>query len=154
MIYFLRSSAGPIKIGTTIRLTQRLRQLAAEHGEGLEVLAVLDGSRDVEQALHGRFAHLRRVGEWFEPGDDLLGFIVSDGRPWDGSDEVAAPDIATIRVEAYVNDLIREAAAITRESVVAYSTRVLRERAEADILTNAKRRIQELEKGMGGEGDA
>lgn len=34
MIYFIRSPAGPIKIGTTIRLSQRLKQLAAEHGEG------------------------------------------------------------------------------------------------------------------------
>lgn len=88
MIYFIRSRTGRIKIGTTIRLSQRLKQLAAEHGQGLEVLAVIDGSHEAERCLHGRFAHLRSVGEWFEPGDDLLGFIVSDGRPWDGTDEV------------------------------------------------------------------
>ena len=88
MIYFIRSPAGPIKIGVSIRLSQRLKQLVAEHGEGLEVLAVVDGSYDEEKALHGRFAHLRTVGEWFEPGDDLVGFIVSDGQSWDGTDEV------------------------------------------------------------------
>lgn len=157
MIYFLRSPAGPIKIGTTIRLSQRLRQLAAEHGEGLEVLAVLEGSREVEQALHGRFAHLRRVGEWFEPGDDLMGFIVSDGRPWDGTDEVAAPDIATIRVETEVNELVRKAAAISRESMVAFATRILREQAEAVILADAERIVAELKgkaKGKGGEAGA
>ncbi len=96
MIYFVRSPAGPIKIGTRIRLSQRLRQLASEHGPGLEVLEVADGSYEVERALHGRFAHLRQVGEWFEPGDDLLGFIASDARPWDGLDE--AGGVSSIRV--------------------------------------------------------
>ena len=72
MIYFLRNAdRTAIKIGTTIRLSARLKTLAAEHGE-LEVLAVIDGGRDQEKGLHRRFADLRTVGEWFEPGDDLL----------------------------------------------------------------------------------
>jgi hypothetical protein len=88
VIYFIkRPDDGRIKIGTTVRLSQRLRQLVAEHGNGLIVLAVTDGDRDIEQALHQRFAGLRIVGEWFEPGDDLLGFIVAEAREWDGSDE-------------------------------------------------------------------
>lgn len=62
MIYFIRSPSGPIKIGTTIRLSQRLKQLAAEYGEGLEVLAVTEGDRNVEQELHRRFGHLRLEG--------------------------------------------------------------------------------------------
>ena len=124
MIYCIRSPAGRIKIGTTIRFSRRLRQLAAEHGEGLEVLAVVDGSFDVDRALHRRYAHLRHVGDWFEPGDDLTGFIVSDGRPWDGTDEeqpgvpvrISTNLVAMARyicnfsgqsVEAYLNELIR-----------------------------------------------
>jgi len=91
VIYFIRSPAGPIKIGTTTRLSHRLKQLAAEHGEGLEVLAVTEGSFGAERELHGRFAHLRTVGEWFEPGSDLMGFIVADGKSWDGHDEVPGP---------------------------------------------------------------
>lgn len=88
MIYFIRASeGGPIKIGTTIRLSRRLKQLMAEFDCGLELLAVMDGNRDEEQALHRRFGHLRVVNEWFEPGDDLVGFIVAEGRPWDLSDE-------------------------------------------------------------------
>lgn len=59
----------------------------AEHGEGLEVIAVTEGAHSVERRLHRRFSHLRTAGEWFEPGDDLLGFIVAEARPWDGSDE-------------------------------------------------------------------
>jgi T5orf172 domain len=88
LIYFIKSPDGPIKIGTTIRLSERLKKLAAEYGEGLEVLAVTEGDRDIEQELHERFSYLRRVGEWFEPGDDLVGFIVAEGKPWDGADEV------------------------------------------------------------------
>ncbi len=42
MIYFIKSPDGPIKIGTTIRIVQRLKDLIAEHGPGLEVLAVTD----------------------------------------------------------------------------------------------------------------
>lgn len=53
-------------------------------------------------------------------------------------------EMSTIRVESDVNELVREAAAIARESMVAYTTRVLREKAEADILANAERRIAEL----------
>ena len=110
MIYFIKSPQGPIKIGTTIRLTQRLRALASEHGQGLEVLAVADGSFEVERNLHRRFAHLRKVGEWFEPGDDLLGFIVSDGKPWDGSDEAEPLDQGTmIRVSAGFAQTFRKA---------------------------------------------
>jgi len=87
MIYFIRPKVGgAIKIGTSIRLSQRIRQLQAEFGE-LEVLAVTDGSYDEESILHQRFAHLRHHGEWFEPGDDLLAFIIRDGRPWNGADE-------------------------------------------------------------------
>jgi hypothetical protein len=89
MIYFIRRpDGGPIKIGTTIRLTERLKQLIAEHGPGLEVLAVAEGSYDRERELHRRFSHLRHGRtEQFEPGDDLVGFIVAEGRAWDGSDE-------------------------------------------------------------------
>lgn len=86
MIYFIQPKAGgPIKIGTTVRLGQRLKQLAAESGAELQVLAVVDGGFREEKSLHQRFAHLRQVGEWFEPGDDLLGFIVNDGKPWDST---------------------------------------------------------------------
>jgi hypothetical protein len=94
LIYFIRSSNGPIKIGTTIRLSTRLKQLVAEHGEGLEVLAVTEGSYEAESELHRRFSHLRVVNEWFEPGDDLMGFIIAEARPWDGIDE--ASEVRTI----------------------------------------------------------
>lgn len=92
MIYFIqRRSGGPIKIGTTVQLTQRLRQLCNDVGDNLRVLAITDGGRDEEKIFHDRFAHLRIgdsiLSEWFEPGDDLVGFVLSEGRCWDGIDE-------------------------------------------------------------------
>jgi hypothetical protein len=94
VIYFIkRPNDGRIKIGTSVRLVDRLKQLACEFGEGLAVLAVVDGHKDEERSLHRRFAHLRVVGEWFEPGDELLGLITTEGREWDGNNETSAIDI-------------------------------------------------------------
>jgi hypothetical protein len=108
MVYFLRSADGSrIKIGTTMSMAQRLKQLVAEHGEGLEVLAVIDGSQPEEKALHRRFSHLRRVGEWFEPGNDLIGFIVSDGKPWDKDGE---RDDVTVKLDRLLASMARNVA--------------------------------------------
>ncbi len=91
MIYFIQPvDGGRIKIGTTIRVADRLIQLCKESGQTLRVLAVLEGSFDEEADLHRRFAHLRAVNEWFEPGDDLLGFIVEAGQEWDASEAISA----------------------------------------------------------------
>jgi hypothetical protein len=133
LIYFVRSPQGPIKIGTTIRLSQRLKQLAAEYGEGLEVLAVSEGSYATEKELHCRFAHLRQVGEWFEPGVDLLGFIVSDGKPWDGSDE--KPDTKVpVRIEEDLIQMANVVASILNMSAPDYLSGILRPILERDYV--------------------
>lgn len=135
MIYFLRKPDGSaIKIGTTIRLGERLRQLAVEHGPGLEVLAVVEGSFEKECALHRQFAHLRTVGEWFEPGDDLLGFIVSDGKPWDRSEGAHQP-LAGVRVEPDALELAKLAATEVGETVGVFISRVVKREA-AQIIEN------------------
>ena len=132
MIYFIKSPDGPIKIGTTIRLSERLKELVAEHGEGLEVLAVVDGSFDDERELHGRFAHLRRVGEWFEPGDDLVGFIVAEGKPWD-----EAP-MKPVRLDltSDVHRMLRLVAAHEGASMASYA----RDALAAHLVEEIKRR--------------
>jgi hypothetical protein len=132
MIYFAQpSDGGRIKIGTTIRLSQRLKQLAAEHGCDLHVLAVQDGGPDDEVLLHRRFAHLRAVGEWFEPGDDLVGFIMAEGRPWDGSDDT---DTKPVRLDLGLDDheRIERSARRLGLSKSAYVRMALFERLEAD----------------------
>jgi hypothetical protein len=91
LIYFLRAmqdsdliKAGWIKIGTTTRLSVRLKQIAAEIGHMPTVLAVLDGGFAEEQALHRKFGFARKLGEWFGPDPELLQLIGTEGRPWDG----------------------------------------------------------------------
>jgi len=94
MIYFVRASngKGPIKIGTTRRLTVRLKQLEAQYKKSFSVLAVTDGGQKQERQFHIRFAHLRinkfHLCEWFNPEPDLIEFITSACRAWDGLDEI------------------------------------------------------------------
>lgn len=94
MIYFVqRLDGGPIKIGTTIRLSVRLKQLEATCGHPLKVLGIVDGSFADERALHQRFDYSCVGGEWFQPGPKLLEFIERECRPWNGEDEVPSPTI-------------------------------------------------------------
>lgn len=100
MIYFIASAdRSRIKIGVTDRLTVRLKALKARHGPGLHVLGVTDGSFKTEGKLHRRFSHLHTGDEWFQPGGDLLGFIGSETRPWDGSDEKTRHDPTLMEVK-------------------------------------------------------
>jgi hypothetical protein len=77
-VYFMRRER-LIKIGTTTNLKQRAQQVNAQ------VLARIPGSYTEETQLHERFAALRRHGEWFEPGPDLVDLInrirADEGRP-------------------------------------------------------------------------
>lgn len=80
MIYFAQPVAGgPIKIGTTTRLTARIKELEATYGQPLAVLGTCEGDKKTESEIHRRFRHLRfGVTEQFRPAPDLLDFI---GRP-------------------------------------------------------------------------
>jgi hypothetical protein len=74
MIYFIQDTeTRRIKIGVSAEPNQRLRQLQTAHAAELKLIAVMDGSRIEEQALHQLFT--RKRGEWFEPTHDLLAFI-------------------------------------------------------------------------------
>ena len=138
MIYFIQAvDGGPIKIGTTVRLTERLRALSREFGKELRVLAVTDGSYDQEKALHQRFAHLNVVNELFEPGDDLLGFIVQRGRQWDGKDEATARE--PVRIDADVLDDIRAVTGFNKLPISQYISDILRPIVRKDLERYARR---------------
>ena len=65
MIYFIKSARGRIKIGTTIRLKQRLKELETGHGEPLEVLAVAEvAARSKIGSRAGGFPRPRRSMFW------------------------------------------------------------------------------------------
>jgi transcriptional regulator with XRE-family HTH domain len=87
MIYFARATdgTGPIKIGCSINLVQRIGVLKTPDGGRANVVAVMDGDFKVEKELHRRFGHLlfpNAGREWFHPGPDLLRFIEHNSRGW------------------------------------------------------------------------
>ncbi len=101
MIYFVQPvDGGPIKIGTTINLESRLKQLEAHYGCPLALLATMTGDAEREREIHDQFSHLR-LGrtEQFQPADDLLAFI---GRPL----FACAGEVTEIPVTAAVRPLM------------------------------------------------
>lgn len=114
MIYFLRTEQpsgyilpGWIKIGTSARLSVRLKQIAAEIGHVPTVLAVLEGGFAEEHALHERFKDFRGCGEWFVPCSELLQLVDTEGQPWDGIDEQETAT-TTIRCRKEYRDWLDE----------------------------------------------
>ncbi len=116
MIYFVQAvDGGPIKIGTTIRLSLRLKQLCLEAENSFRVLAVLPGDQIEEQRLHHKFAHLRVMKEWFEPADDLLEFITHVATPWDGADD--SPEQQMAKIDATIMRRARAVASIRGQRI-------------------------------------
>ena len=75
-VYFIQESGmGAIKIGTAKDVDARVCELATSTPHLLVVLAVMDGDRGVEYALHQRFDDARIRGEWFRPVPVLLAYI-------------------------------------------------------------------------------
>jgi len=84
MIYFLRHpKTGLVKIGTTDKYHRRLSTLMSKYGD-LELVALMDGNRTTEAALHVRFGAANRQGvldgrEWFADTPELREFIEVNG---------------------------------------------------------------------------
>jgi hypothetical protein len=105
LVYFIQAvGGGPIKIGTTIRLSVRLKAIERDKGKKLLVLGVTDGSYAEEAALHLKFKESLFEDEWFHPDPDLLNFLETECRPWDGTDEVRP--MSAIKLDA---DVLRDA---------------------------------------------
>lgn len=76
VVYFARSGAnGPIKIGFSANLRQRVAALETSAFEAITILAVVDGDRDLECSLHEQFSSFRLKREWFSASDELLAYI-------------------------------------------------------------------------------
>jgi hypothetical protein len=102
VIYFLRCERdfeivlgevlkGWVKIGTTTRLSFRLKEIAAKIGHEPTLLGVLDGGFAEEKAIRDRYSGIQRCGEWFNPRhSNIFKLIAEEARPWDGVDDVTA----------------------------------------------------------------
>jgi hypothetical protein len=133
VIYFVRrESGGPIKIGTTKNLGNRLALLRAECGERLDVLGALPGSFAGEHALHEKFRHLRHSGrEWFNPDPELLDFIDNETMDWDGFDEPPYVN-GRICLPKYAYDALKAIAEKAKRPVSWQLRLLIEEAAKAD----------------------
>jgi len=76
-VYFIRAvgSAGPIKIGWSKNVAERMRTINRWVPFDLELLADLPGAHAEEQRVHLAFAHARRRMEWFDGTDGIAALI-------------------------------------------------------------------------------
>lgn len=78
-VYFIQDSLTfRIKIGHTGKedVSARLKELQTGNSSLLYLLASREGSVQVERDLHEQFAQYRAQGEWFDPGPELLQYII------------------------------------------------------------------------------
>lgn len=99
-VYFIQAGeGGPIKIGfTTGSPAARLASLQTGNPYPLKLIAAVRGAVEVETELHGRFGHLRMVGEWFRPAADLTAFIA--GVQWSAGIKPIAGDALPVKEDA------------------------------------------------------
>jgi len=64
MVYFIRMKYW-VKIGVTTNVEQRLAQIQTCCPEKCKLVALIEGDRETESALHYMFRKHRRQGEWF-----------------------------------------------------------------------------------------
>ena len=74
-VYFAGAVGGSIKIGRSVRPRERLNALQVGSELKLQLLAIIPGGRELEAALHTRFAPHRIRGEIFAASPELLMLI-------------------------------------------------------------------------------
>lgn len=75
-VYFVQAgTVGPIKIGTSVSVKDRVASIQVHCPERLFVLGVIRGGIIIEQAMHRRFAAHRLHHEWFEPNPHIFAFL-------------------------------------------------------------------------------
>ena len=79
-VYFVQiQDHGPIKIGTTRNVRDRLRGLQTSHPYQLRLLGVMPGRHAEEAGLHVRFARHHISGEWFHPDFEIVSLAMEHG---------------------------------------------------------------------------
>lgn len=76
LIYFIRKGkTGPIKIGRTSDIENRLKGLQTGSELKLNLIKTIPGNPKLEAYLHEKFKSIRLEGEWFSPDNNLLNLI-------------------------------------------------------------------------------
>lgn len=72
-VYFIRAGEdGPVKIGTTESVQDRLKLLQVGNHLPLRVIRMMEGGRKAEAALHRKFAEHHIRAEWFHFQPEML----------------------------------------------------------------------------------
>lgn len=74
-VYFIQRQSGPIKIGFTKNLKQRLSALRTSSAEPLTLLGHIPGGKEIEAELHARLSAHRLKGEWFNAASEVIAEI-------------------------------------------------------------------------------
>lgn len=73
MVYVIQQrNNGPIKIGKSGDLINRMGVLKQGNPYSFQILAVLEGGAELERRLHQRFSRYRIYGEWFHPANEII----------------------------------------------------------------------------------
>jgi hypothetical protein len=133
VVYFIQGvEGGLIKIGHTIQLVVRFKQLEDETGRKLTVLGILEGNRVKERELHVLFADDRVEGEWFRPSEALLTLIREQAQPWDGTDEEPMRSLIALKgtdeFEVWLDGLVERTRFGTRSLLMKNAIREYAER--------------------------
>jgi hypothetical protein len=145
VIYFLRCERdfeiasgevlkGWVKIGTTTRLSFRLKEIAAKIGHEPTLLGILDGGFAEEKAIHDRYSGFRRCGEWFNPEhSNLFKLIAEEARPWDGVDEAGLFDMKPVKADRAMIAKAKYVAEMKGIPLAEYVTDVMKTQVERDF---------------------
>lgn len=82
-VYLIQGrSGGPVKIGSTNNVSNRLRTHQISHPDELVILCEFDERPSLnERTLHRRFADANIRGEWFTPTEEIMAFARYWSRP-------------------------------------------------------------------------
>lgn len=78
VVYFIQAAGGPIKIGVTTDINQRLRELQVANPLPLVTLGTIPGTQALERELHLKLTQHRIRGEWFKPDDEVLAVLLRE----------------------------------------------------------------------------
>lgn len=75
-VYFIQAGKdGPVKIGVTNTVSQRMTMMQAHNHEELYLLLSFEGNELAELSLHRMFAEYHIRGEWFRYGPEIQKFV-------------------------------------------------------------------------------
>lgn len=122
MIYFIRAASGHIKIGRSNNPRLRLAEMQTAHPHTLELIAVMDGDKAEEDALHQSFPPIR--GEWREETSALMEYIQKYGRFEDVKKATGSAKVNPLNITRFPSDLYHDLKAAAAARSVAERRRV------------------------------